>query len=197
MAAKKRKATPGKTAAKRPAVKRAPAKKAAGTAKAVEPVRASAASAARAPLGVVRRFAEDVDRIFENFRRDAGSFLPQLGSAWESLGEAEWAPSVEVVERGKDMVVRAELPGLSKNDVKVEVQDGLITLFGERRQKKEEKKKGILRTERSYGSFRRTLALPEGVDVEQAKASFKDGILEVSFPAPPKPAGGRRVPIGD
>jgi HSP20 family protein len=103
-------------------------------------------------------------------------------------------PPVEVSERGQ-LVIRAELPGLAKKDVRVEVREDAITIQGERRQERQEKRKGFFRSERSYGSFFRQVPLPEGTDSASAKATFKDGVLEVTMPAPPKPAKGRSVPI--
>ena len=79
--------------------------------------------------------------------------------------------------------------------MKVEVSDDVLRIEGERRQEREEKRKGVYRSERSYGRFYREVPLPEGIDPEQAKASFKNGVLEVTMPAPPRAAKGRRVPI--
>jgi HSP20 family protein len=151
--------------------------------------RASAPAALASPFGVMRRFADEMDRLFDDFRT---SLFPRLDFP---KMEAAWAPPVEVSERGGQLVVRAELPGLAKKDVRVEVGEDALTIQGERRHEREEKRKGFFRSERSYGSFFRQIPLPEGIDPGSAKAVFKDGILEVTMPAPPKPAKGRSVPI--
>jgi HSP20 family protein len=165
----------------------APPAKAVPAAKAPAPRPAGAAIAS--PFGMMRRYAEEMDRLFDDFRT---RFFPRFDFP---RIETAWAPPIEVSERGGRLVVRAELPGLSKKDVKVEVRDDALTIQGERRHEREETRKGFHRSERSYGSFFRQIPLPEGVDAEQAKASFKDGVLEVTMPAPPKPAKGRSVAI--
>jgi HSP20 family protein len=155
--------------------------------KALAPRRAVPADLFR-PFGMMRRLAEEMDRIFDEFRSSFPRFeFPRP--------LAEWAPAVEVSERGGNLVVRAELPGLSRNDVKVEVREDVLAIQGERRHEREERKKGVFRSERSYGSFYREIPLPEGIDPAAAKATFKNGVLEVTMPAPPRPAKGRRVPI--
>jgi HSP20 family protein len=142
----------------------------------------------------VRRFAEQMDRVFEDFRRD-WSLLSRGEMPWKGGRESAWLPAIEVYERGGKLVVRAELPGLEQKDVKVEVRDDAIAIQGEKRQEREEKSKGFYRSERSYGSFYREIPLPEGADAEQAKASFKNGVLEVTLPAPAKRPPGRSIPI--
>jgi HSP20 family protein len=145
----------------------------------------------------MRRFAEEMDRLFEDFRSGSPALPPRFDLPWKSRegGEGDWLPSLEVSERGGKLVVRADLPGLTKDDVKVEVRDDVLTIEGERRQEREEKRKGLYRSERTYGRFYREVPLPEGIDPEQAQASFKNGVLEVTMPAPPRPAKGRQVPI--
>jgi HSP20 family protein len=159
--------------------------------------RGPGAAAQASPFAVMRRFAEEMDRLFDDFRRGTGSLLPRLALPGEGreAGEAGWLPPVEVTERGGQLVIRADLPGLGKDDVKVEVRDDAIAIQGERRQEKEEKRRGFYRSERSYGSFYREIPLPEGTAAEQAKASFRNGVLEVTMPAPPKAAKGRRLSI--
>jgi HSP20 family protein len=153
------------------------------------PSRTAAPAALASPFGMMRRYAEEMDRLFDDFRTQ---LFPRLD--FPKI-DAAWAPPVEVSERGGQLVVRAELPGLAKKDVRVEVREDALTIQGERRHEREEKRKGFFRSERSYGSFFRQIPLPEGIDPTSAKASFKDGILEVTMPAPPKPAKGRSVPI--
>ena len=143
------------------------------------------------PFTAMRRFAEEMDRAFGGFGLPS---FPRFEAPWGSI-DATWMPAVEVAERGGTLIVRAELPGLTKDDVKVDVTDDRIRIQGERREERKEKRKGLYRTERRYGSFFREIPLPPGVDPEQAKAAFRDGVLEVTLPAPPPAAGGRRIPI--
>ena len=86
--------------------------------------------------------------------------------------------------RNNELVVRAELPRLRKDEVKVEVADDTLTIQGERKREHEEEHEGLYRSERSYGTFRRAIELPPGTIPDQAKATFKDGVLEIAMPAP-------------
>jgi HSP20 family protein len=104
------------------------------------------------------------------------------GLGRELLTVAEWSPAVDVSETDAEYVVKAELPEVKKDDVKVTMEDGVLTLQGERKQEKEEKGKRYHRIERSYGSFMRSFDLPENVDSTKAKAEFKDGMLTLSLP---------------
>ena len=101
-------------------------------------------------------------------------------------------------KRDGELVVRADLPGLTKDDVKVEVADGGITIEGERRSQQEERREGFYHSERRYGKFYRRLPLPEGVTAQEANATFRDGVLEITMEAPKqKDSKPRRVPIND
>ena len=123
-----------------------------------------------------------------------GPVLPAAfrGPAREEMG---WSPQIEVFERDGKLVVRADLPGMSKDDVHIEARDHTLILEGERRDERKENRDGILVTERSYGKFYRIVPLPEGVNPEEAKASFKDGVLEVTMDAPKRQAAARSIPI--
>jgi HSP20 family protein len=92
-----------------------------------------------------------------------------------------WSPDVEVEQREGKLLVRVDLPGMDRKDVKLEVTDEALTIEGERKQTIEKEEKGYYRTERSYGRFSRTIALPEGADPNTAKAEFKNGVLEVAM----------------
>jgi HSP20 family protein len=148
------------------------------------------------PFALMHRVAEDMDRMFESLGFGRGRFAPRF---WPELPErfaepelAVWAPEIEVFEREGQFVVRADLPGLKKDDVRVEVIDNALIVEGERRKEQEERREGLYRSERSYGRFSRAIPLPEGVDTENVKAQFKDGVLEVRLPAPKRPAQRRR-----
>jgi len=94
--------------------------------------------------------------------------------------EAGWTPAVDVVTKDNDMVKRVELPGMKREDVDVSFQNGVLTISGERKEEEEHKEAVYLVKERRYGSFSRSMTLPEGIDEEKIKASFKDGLLEVT-----------------
>ena len=100
----------------------------------------------------------------------------------ELMTVAEWAPSVDISEDDKEWLVKADLPEVKKEDVKVTVGDGVLTVTGERKFEKEEKDKKYHRLERSYGSFFRSFALPDGADGARVNAEFKDGVLKVHLP---------------
>jgi len=133
---------------------------------------------AATPFSFVRRFAEEMDNLFEdfNFRRDW--LAPVFGN---ELGAGIWSPQVEMLQHNGELIVRADLPGLTKDDVKVEVTDNAITIEGERHGEKEEKREGFYRSERSYGKFYRRLPIPEGVNIKDAEATFQNGVLEVKM----------------
>jgi HSP20 family protein len=154
------------------------------------------------PFSMMQRFAEEMDRLFDDFGFGRSGFGAFSGSPWPSLWRGSqrelqsWTPPVEVFHRDNELVVRADLPGLSKDDIKVDVTEDRITLQGERRSEHEEKREGLYRSERSYGSFSRVIPVPEGTITDQAKATFKDGVLEITMPAPPEQVRrGRRLEI--
>jgi len=124
---------------------------------------------------------EEMERWFEEaFRRPffAPSWMPKF-----KLPEFGMSyPMVDIFEDGNDVVVKAELPGMKKEDIDVNISDDVITISGEKKSEEKVEKKEYYRLERSYGSFTRTLRLPAETQTDKAKASFKDGILEVRMP---------------
>lgn len=148
------------------------------------------------PFTVMRRLAEDMDRFFDDFasgRRGipATGFerdLPRLNTAW--------SPDIETFRRGDKLVVRADLPGLRKEDLKVDIENHMLIIEGERSEEDRDETDGYYRSERSYGHFYRAIPLPEGVDESECDATFRDGVLEVTLAAP-KAADrkGRKVEI--
>jgi len=135
------------------------------------------------PFVLMRRFSEEMDRSFGH--------LFSHGSS----NSAAWMPAIEIYERDGQLQVRAELPGLKPEDVKVEVTDGTLVIHGERKYEHDENKKGVYRSERRYGQFYREIPLPEGADVEQAKAQFNNGVLEIKLPVPEQVSKRREIPI--
>ena len=105
-----------------------------------------------------------------------------------------WIPAMDLVETDGAFVLKADLPGLSESDVSVELEDNVLTISGERKSENQDRKAGYYRVERSYGSFRRTLSLPEGVEADAVKATFTNGVLEVTVPKPVQQAP-RKVQI--
>ena len=125
------------------------------------------------------RELEDVsDRLNRMFSRPA---LPRT-NAKETMFVADWVPSVDVSETEEGYQIKAEIPDVKKEDVKVTLEKGVLTIQGERKQEKEETGKKYHRVERSYGSFVRSFTLPDLVDEEKVKAEFKDGVLNLQLP---------------
>jgi HSP20 family protein len=116
-------------------------------------------------------FSREIDRVFDAFfgQTDQGR---------------RWVPPMDLVEAEDHFVLKADLPGLAEGDVNIEVQDGTLTISGERKAEHEQREKGWYRIERSFGSFSRSLTLPDGVDPDRIEASFTDGVLEVHIPKP-------------
>jgi HSP20 family protein len=163
----------------------------------------------RAPVSTVGtssimfdRLADEINRVFDDFGfgREwlAPRWEPRLSMPVRGAAGSFWAPVIEVYQRNDEFVVRADLPGLKKEDVKIDVTDNALTIQGERRQEEETERRGVYRSERSYGSFYRTIPLPEGAITDQAKATFNSGVLEITMPAPPDQfTRGRRLEIKD
>ena len=140
--------------------------------------------APRDPFGLLRQMTSELDKAFDT---PFGSAFPWPAFRGFGLPEtAKWAPQIDVFERDNRLVTKVDLPGLKKEDVKVEVTDGYLAITGERKAESEEKTDNVYRCERSYGSFYRAVPLPEGAKLEDVKATFADGVLEVSVPLPAK-----------
>ena len=136
------------------------------------------------PFSMMRRLSEEMDRAF-----GTSLGLPRGGA------EDRWVPAIEVREEDKNLVVCAELPGLNKDDVRVQATDDGLIIEGERKREHEETSGGWRRSERSYGHFYRMIPLPEGAEIDKANAQFKDGVLEVRVPMSEQKQRGREIPI--
>ena len=145
------------------------------------------------PFGLMRRMADDIERLFSNLdygRVGYGLSDPFRYSSgmdpWRSgrTTEAAWAPQLETFRRDGKIVVRADLPGLSKDDVNIEIDDDMLMISGERTDEFKDERDDYFRSERSYGHFFRAIPLPEGIDEDDIDATFKDGVLEVTIPEP-------------
>jgi HSP20 family protein len=136
------------------------------------------------PFAFMRRVTDELDRAF-GFRAD----LPGLPEFYPKV----WTPDIEIFERDNNFFVRVDLPGLTKEDVKIEISHDELTIEGERKLEKEEKKEGLYRSERIYGKFYRRIGIPEHVKAENATAVFKNGVLEIVMPAIPVPEVKKRT----
>ncbi|MCR4291232.1 MAG: Hsp20/alpha crystallin family protein [Candidatus Scalindua sp.] len=121
----------------------------------------------------------EMEDMFGRYDRAVG--WPRSGSQ-EIMAAGDWCPRVDIVENDNEFVIKAEIPEVKKEDVKVSVDNGVLTLKGERQQEKEEKGKKFHRVERCFGSFTRSFSLPENVDESKVKATFKDGMLNLQVP---------------
>jgi len=129
------------------------------------------------PLRELSTLQNEVNRLFNTVFD-----TPATGGSTGSL--RRWMPAMDLVETQDHFVLRADLPGLTEQDVNIELEDNVLTVSGERRAEHEDEKEGYHRVERAFGSFSRTLTLPKGVDAEAISASFDKGVLEVRVPKP-------------
>jgi len=141
-----------------------------------------------APWHPFEAFRQEVDRLCEDFGR---SFRPfgfgrrsELSPFWSF--SADLSPAVDVVDKGTSWQITAELPGLDEKNVEVTVADNILTIKGEKKEEKEEKRKGYYRSERSFGTFQRSFELPESVDQDKITASFQNGLLTLTLPKKPE-----------
>ena len=147
------------------------------------------------PFTFMRRFTEEMDRLFDDFGLASGWQMPSLEGSLDrlrGLGSPTWIPQVEVFERENQLIVRADLPGMRQDDVNVEIDDNQLVIRGERRSEREDDEEGYYRSERSYGSFYRRIPLPQGINTDEADAEFRNGVLEVKLPLPERAQEKRR-----
>jgi len=137
----------------------------------------------RGPFRELARLQQEMEEMFDRL---------WPGWPWGELGAA-WVPPVDMVDRKDEILLRADLPGLSEKDIEVTVQDNILTICGERREERE-KKEDYYCCERSLGAFSRSLMLPTGVETDKVKATFKNGVLEIRLPKA-KEAKARKIEI--
>lgn len=141
---------------------------------------ATALSQARSPFLSLQR---DIDQLFDDFTRGMSSF-----------GSSDLAPRMDLVETDKSFELTAELPGLEEKDVEIRLSDNVLTIKGEKKSEKEDKGKNYRLVERSYGSFSRSVELPDGISPEAIKATIDKGVLTVSVPKP-APSITRKIEV--
>ena len=144
------------------------------------------------PFGLMRRLSEDMDQLFGQLAGGNGALLagPTLRDT-----QPQWIPAIDVSQHEDKLVVQADLPGLGADDVTVEVDNGILTLSGERRDERETESDGVRRTERLYGRFSRSIVLPDNARADEVQASFRDGVLEITVPLSKSASPPRRVDI--
>lgn len=144
------------------------------------------------PLVMMRKMSDEMDQLFERFLGRPMAFRFGQGGV-----AGKWTPALEITQRGQQLVVCAELPGVSKDDIKIEIRQGKLVLEGERKApEKHVTPAGFRRSERSYGNFYRAVPLPEGIDPEQTRATMHEGVLEIVLALPPQGVQhGRRIDI--
>jgi HSP20 family protein len=136
----------------------------------------------------MRRMDEDMNQLFESLGLAVGgtrTALPTPAEAGRAYGlptSTFWSPRIEVQQRQGELLVRADLPGVKAEDIDVAINNGVLTITGERRQEHQEEREGFVRSELSYGSFHRAVPLPDGADESRIVATFRNGTLEIKVP---------------
>jgi HSP20 family protein len=144
------------------------------------------------PVRELNTLQNEMNRLFSTFFD-----TPTTGSGGNG-GLRRWIPAMDLVETDEHFILRADLPGLSEDDVKIEFEDNLLSISGERRTEHEDKREGFYRVERAMGTFSRSLTLPEGINVDAVKATFDKGVLEVQIPKPEERKPRRvSISVGD
>jgi HSP20 family protein len=155
------------------------------------------------PFSIMRRINDEMDRLFDSFGFGR-SMLTGEGQSGQGSGQqggqaaaSMWSPHIEVYEQGGKLVIQADLPGIKRDDVNVRIEPDAVVIQGQRHQSQSGGEGGYYRSERSYGSFYRTIPLPEGTDTDSATATFRDGVLHIEVDAPREQQRGRSLEIRD
>jgi HSP20 family protein len=120
-------------------------------------------------------FRNEMDRLFDSFLRDTFDWTDR------PYGGTGWGPPVDVEETDKDIMVRAEIPGMKADDLELSIHDNTLVISGEKKESEEKREKGLVYQERRFGTFRREIALPSAVEAENVEAQYKDGVLHVTM----------------
>jgi HSP20 family protein len=150
-------------------------------------------------FGSIMSALGSMERLIENaFRRPSFGWFPSRDVSREfgTLGEMAYYPTVDIYEHGNDLIVKSELPGMKREDVSVKFTgDNTLVISGERKSEEKVERSDFWQHECSYGSFSRSFSLPEGCDCEKAKASYKDGVLEIRIPKSEEASKARYIPV--
>ncbi len=142
--------------------------------------------------------ARELHSIQQEMNRLFGSVFDAQAGGGEGNGGRRWIPAMDLVEDGEHFVLSADLPGVDEDDVSVELEDNVLSISGERKSQREERREGYYRIERAAGKFSRSLTLPEGIDPDGIQASFEKGVLEVRVPKPEQRTPRRvAINVGD
>jgi HSP20 family protein len=153
-------------------------------------------NAGMSPFSLMSQLTQEMDRMFEGFwNRPFGLGRGRRNDGERALSERRWAPELEMHEHDGQFLVRLDLPGMKREDVDVEVVGQTLTIQGERRQECQSEENGWHHTECRYGSFFRSIPLPDGVDPEQIQAQFHNGVLEIRMPAPDRSERRNRIEV--
>jgi HSP20 family protein len=134
------------------------------------------------PFHEMEKRFQEIEKRFEDFFRRPFSLMPSWWPRLRLPEMEEISPSIDIITEGDDVVVKAELPGMKKEDIDISLTEDTITISGEKKKEEKVEKKDYYSLERSYGSFRRSFSLPAEVQTEKASAKFKDGVLEIRMP---------------
>lgn len=149
-----------------------------------------------AQLTSYRRRRDLLSQLHDNFDRLLYPFNFRSDLELPEVAVSEWAPSIDIKEEDKHYLIHADVPGVKADDIDVNMENGILTIKGERQSEKKEEKENFLRVERSRGSFLRQLSLPEAVDAEKIEARCQDGVLEIKLPKKTESVG-RKIKVQD
>lgn len=136
----------------------------------------------RSPTQFLPKLAGSAGSVFAPIQREFDRLFDQLGSGWAALAEVEQAPKMDIRDTDDGIEISLELPGMTRGDVKIAVEDDVLTISGEKKTEKETKEDDYRLSERTYGAFSRSVTLPRSVDAEKVKATMKDGVLKLTAP---------------
>jgi HSP20 family protein len=144
----------------------------------------------------MRQMQDQMDRWFSRFGLSGDWSAPFTSMSRMGGQPGDWTPALDAFQRGNEFVIRADVPGMTRHDLSVEVGDDALTIRGERKQEEHGEDEGMFWSERNYGSFYRVVPLPPGAIPDSAKATFNNGVLEIVVPAPSQEARrGRKIDI--
>jgi len=131
---------------------------------------------------IPRRWRQEIEQPLTSFQREMNRLVDSFFGGELPWGAGHWSPSMDVAETESEIVVKAEVPGLEKDDIDLSPQGDILTIRGEKKDERKEEKGSYRLVERRYGSFQRTITLPTGVDPEKIEANFKSGVLTIKLP---------------